>query len=61
MYDNRCELLTISEVCEYLQVSPNTAYDLVQSGELKGFKIKRHWKVSRGSLEDYILTKSGLK
>ena len=61
MYTSGIEVLTIAEVCEYLQISPNTAYALVRNGDIKGFKIKRHWKVSKASLEDFILTNSGLK
>lgn len=33
------ELLSIEQLCERLFISPTTAYKLLQSGEIKGFKV----------------------
>lgn len=48
------EIMTISQVAEYLQLSEVTTYKLVQEGKLPGFKIGRHWRVKKEDLNEYI-------
>jgi excisionase family DNA binding protein len=48
------EILTISQIAEYLQISEPTTYKLVQEGEIPGFKIGRHWRVKKVDLSDFI-------
>ena len=40
-------LITVEELCEELIIGKNTAYKLLTSGELKGFRIGRIWKIPR--------------
>ena len=47
-------LLTIEELCEKLQVSKNTAYNLLNSKKIKGLKVGRNWRVLQDSIEEYI-------
>ena len=51
-------LITVEELCEELMIGKNVAYKLLISGELKGFRIGRIWKIPRESLTDYIKEKS---
>lgn len=51
MYD---EILTVEEVSEILYIGRNTTYDLLRSGELKGFRIGRVWKIPRNNIDRYI-------
>lgn len=44
MGNDETELLTIEQLCERLFISPTTAYKLLQSGEIKGFKVGT-WKI----------------
>ena len=53
---NEDELLTIEEVCERLFISPTTAYKLLKSGEIKGFRVGA-WKIPAQSIRDYIKRK----
>lgn len=48
------ELLSIEQLCERLFISPTTAYKLLQSGEIKGFKLGT-WKIPVKSVNDYII------
>lgn len=54
-------LLTVEKVCDILNIGPNAAYRLLNSGELKAFRIGRVWKIPSPALEDFILTQSSLK
>ncbi|TDL31046.1 DNA-binding protein [Jeotgalibacillus sp. S-D1] len=48
------EIMTITQVSEYLQLSEMTTYKLVQTGKIPGFKIGRHWRVRRDDLDELI-------
>ncbi|GGM36033.1 DNA-binding protein [Paraliobacillus quinghaiensis] len=48
------EIMTITQVAEYLQLSEMTTYKLVQEGKIPGFKIGRHWRVKRDDLDEFI-------
>ena len=48
------EVLTVSQVADYLQLSEMTTYKLVQDGKIPAFKIGRSWRVKKGDLEALI-------
>ncbi len=47
------EYLTPREVMDLLYIGKNTLYRLLNSGELKGFRIGKLWRVRRDALEAY--------
>ena len=53
MPDDENELLSIEQLCERLFISSTTAYKLLQSGEIKGFKLGT-WKMPVKSVNEYI-------
>ncbi len=55
-YIDENELLTIEQLCERLFISPTTAYKLLQSGEIKAFKVGT-WKIPVFSVNEYIKKK----
>ena len=50
---NQNDLLSIEQLCERLFISPTTAYKLLQTGEIKAFKLGT-WKIPESSVQDYI-------
>ncbi len=53
--DNYPDILSIKEVCELLKIGKNQVYQLLNTGELKGFKVgSKSWKIPRESIDDYI-------
>lgn len=52
MNDN--EIMTVSQVAEYLKISEVTTYKLVQEGKVTAFKIGRHWRVKKSDLSEFI-------
>lgn len=54
------EILTVEDVMELLYVGKNTVYSLLQSGQLKGFRLGRCWRIPRESLTRFIIEKAGL-
>lgn len=58
--DESSDLITVDELCELLSIGRNSAYILLNSGELKAFRIGRNWKISREAVWEYIKRKSRL-
>lgn len=48
------DIMTITEVAEYLKISEVTTYKLVQNGTIPGFKIGRGWRIKREDLTTFI-------
>lgn len=55
MFDNYDDVLTIEQLMGLLCIGRNKAYELLNSGEIKGFKIGRVWKIPRQMLDEFIL------
>ena len=47
------EYLTPKEVMDLLYIGKNTLYGLLNSGELKGFRVGRQWRITKGALQEY--------
>ena len=50
------ELLSTDQLCDRLFISQTTAYLLLKSGDIKGFKLGT-WKIPIKSVNDFILRK----
>jgi excisionase family DNA binding protein len=48
------EVMTISDLAEYLQVSKSSLYKLVQQGKVPGQKVGKHWRFSRASIDKWL-------
>lgn len=48
------DILTIRDLCSVLQIGRNTAYDLVNSGQLKCIRIKNCIRIPKQYLVEYI-------
>ena len=48
------DLITIDELAKTLRVSRNTAYSMVRTAVIPGFKIGRQWRVQMKDVDRYI-------
>jgi excisionase family DNA binding protein len=48
------EVMTISDLAVYLQVSQSSLYKLVQSGRVPGQKVGRHWRFHKDSIDGWL-------
>lgn len=55
MFSEYNDLLTVSDICEILYIGKNRVYELLNTGLLKGFRVGKTWRVTKKSLEVYIL------
>jgi excisionase family DNA binding protein len=43
----------VGEVAEILKVSEGTVHTLLQEEKLKGFRIKRQWRINKSDLDTF--------
>ena len=54
MTDNPYSILSPEEAMKLLHIGRNSIYKLLTSGELKGFKVGRNWKIAKKAIDAYI-------
>lgn len=54
MFEYLDDILTITDVAEILKIGSTHAYRIVRSGQLKGYKEGKDWKIPKTSLMEYI-------
>ena len=52
-YRNSPDLLTVEETATVLRMSKKAVYNLLHTGELKSFRIGRHFCISKADLHAY--------
>ena len=52
--DKNVELITIEDLCSLLSIGRNMAYKLLEENKIKAFRIGRHWKIPKSSVDEYI-------
>jgi excisionase family DNA binding protein len=48
------EFLTSTEVAEYLRIPLSTVYKLTQDQKLPAFKVGKHWRYKKSSIQAWI-------
>lgn len=60
MFNDVDEILSVEEACELMKIGKNTIYELLQTGQLKGYKCGRLWRISKEAVMEYVIKSSGL-
>ena len=61
MLENYKDILNLKELCEAIDIGKNTAYKLLNTGEIKSVRIGKVYKIPKVWVIDYILNKNELK
>ena len=51
------EIMTVTEVAEYLRMAQITIYKHVEAGKLPGFKVGSAWRFRRSAIDEWIKLK----
>lgn len=57
MYTNFDDLplvLTVENVSEILDISTNTAYELLRSGKLRSIKVGKQYRIPKAAILEYL-------
>ena len=60
MFEQYDDILTVEEISEILKIGMTQAYRIVRSGDLKGYKEGKDWKIPKQALKEYVISKSHL-
>lgn len=61
MLEEYSDILTVEEVTEALRMGYNAVYELLRSGELKGYRNGRVWRIPKLAVREYILNRAKIK
>jgi excisionase family DNA binding protein len=48
------DVLTITDLARYLQVSKSSLYKLAQEGKVPGQKVGKHWRFRRETIDRWL-------
>ena len=54
MFNSYPDILSVKQLCEILGIGKNTAYSLLQRGEIKSIKIGKVYKIPKKEIRKYI-------
>lgn len=60
MFEQYDDILTVEEISKILKIGMTQAYRLVRSGNLKGYKEGKDWKIPKQALNEYVISRSRL-
>lgn len=49
------EIMTVEQVMDYLAMGKNSVYNLLKNGELAFFKVGRKYRITKKSVQAYVL------
>lgn len=55
------DILSVTETAKILCVGKRKVYELLESNQIKGFRLGHVWKIPKQAVEEYIITQSGLQ
>ncbi len=61
MLEQYQDIMTTFDAAEVLCIGKNRVYKLLGTGQLKGFRIGKVWKIPKEAVKEYIITQSKLK
>lgn len=57
MFDAYDDVVTIEDLMEMLDIGRNKAYELLQSGQIKSFKVGKSYRIPKICIQNYVLAK----
>lgn len=61
MLEQYDDILTTEEACEALRIGYNALYELLNSGQLKGYRNGRTWRIPKLAIQEYIIESASLQ
>ncbi|MGH0777855.1 helix-turn-helix domain-containing protein [Bacillus cereus] len=57
MFDAYDDVVSIEDLMEMLDIGRNKAYELLQSGQIKSFKVGKSYRIPKICIQNYVLAK----
>lgn len=59
LFQNYPDIVTHSDLCNMLNISKNSAYHLLKSGQIEHIKMGRKYLIIKSSIANYVSQKLG--
>lgn len=56
MFDNYDDILSVEQMMEVLAIGRNKAYELLQSEQIKSFRIGKSYRIPKLCIREYVLS-----
>lgn len=56
MLESYKDIMSIEDLCECLDIGRNSAYELLNDGLVKAFRVGNRWKIPKSSVIEFINT-----
>lgn len=53
-YDSLPLVLTVADICKVLDISRNTAYQMINSGAIKAIRVSKQIRIPKDALIEYL-------
>ncbi|EJS02232.1 helix-turn-helix domain-containing protein [Bacillus cereus] len=57
MFDAYDDLVPVEDLMEMLDIGRNKAYELLQTGQIKSFKVGKSYRIPKMCIQNYVLAK----
>ncbi|SDZ00230.1 helix-turn-helix domain-containing protein [Bacillus sp. 166amftsu] len=57
MFDAYDDVVHIEDLMEMLDIGRNKAYELLQSGQIKSFKVGKSYRIPKMCIQNFVLAK----
>jgi excisionase family DNA binding protein len=57
-YDSDSPIISVEELMDSLKIGKNVAYQLLNQGLIRAFRIGRVWKIPKNAVEEFIISSS---
>lgn len=54
------DIMSVWDVADVLFIGKNRVYELLESNQLKGFRIGRVWKIPKEAVKEFIISQAQL-
>lgn len=54
------DIMSVWDVADVLFIGKNRVYELLESNQLKGFRIGRVWKIPKEAVKEFIISQACL-
>ena len=48
------DVMTVEQLCIYLQIAKSTLYKLAQEGKIPGQKVGKHWRFRKDAIDRWL-------
>ncbi|MCD1259748.1 helix-turn-helix domain-containing protein [Paenibacillus athensensis] len=61
MFENYDDVISVDDMCEILAIGRNKAYELLQTGQIKSFKLGKAYRIPKMCIQEFVIASAKMK